>query len=342
MRSSHLNIQKLPSPYREILRREVEKLKKNDDVLAIGLAGSVARSDVWRGSDLDIEVIVKGDKPKRLVCTEQEISVDYAYFGEPQINDLPHDTRPLYDPTRILTKMLRARTKKQLWERMIQQNTESAEKFLHKAESALSDDLLSALCHIHYAGAYLGPSLILSAGMAPSVRRTISKLEAAMKKISRPDLFDKYMQLYGMPATLRKADFLSLQLEQGYAEVWSYMNEKAVGPAYMVQQPSSGPWFRNRIKPILEHEKRDLVWIVFIEYPFILNFILKTVGMSDLPAKVFEASKSLSGPPALWVDRHRRILNFIPEADVPDLLSAAEQLNAEVKRLAGKGYLNEM
>ncbi len=339
MRVKPLGISGLPSPYREILQREVGKLEQNDDVLAVGLAGSVARNDLWHGSDLDIEVIVKGDKSKRLVCTEQEISVDYAYFGEPQINDVPHDTRPIYDPTRILTRALRARTKKQLWKRMIQQNTESTEKFLHKAESALSDDLLSALCHIHYAGAYLGPSLILSAGMAPSVRRTISKLEAAMKKISRPDLFDRYVHLYGMPATLRKADFLSLQLEEGYAEVWSYMNEKAVGPAYMVQQPSSGPWFRNRIKPIYEHDKRDLAWIVLIEYPFILRFIFKTIGIDDFPEHVFEPFKSLSGPPACWGNRYHRILNLIPGKSIADLLSTTKELHNEVKRLTSKKYL---
>ena len=334
-----LEIQKLPSPYSEILRREVEKLKKNDDVLAIGLAGSVARSDLWHGSDLDIEVIVKGDKPKRLVCTEQEISVDYGYFGESQINDLPHDTRPIYDPTQILTRTLKGRTKKQLWARMIHQNTESTEKFLHKAKSALPDDLLSALCHIHNAGAYLGSNLILSTGMAPSVRRTTSKLEAAMEEISRPDLFEKYVSLYGMPATLRKADFLSLQLEQGYAEVWSYMNEKSVGPAYMVQQPSSEPWFRNRIHPIYEHDKRDLVWLVLIEYPFILRFIFNTIGIDEFPEQVFEPFRRLSGPPACWVNRYRRILGLIPENDVSSFLSTAEELNIEAKKVCKRKYL---
>jgi len=64
MRTNPLDVRKLPSPYRVILQREVEKLKKQDDVLAIGLAGSVARGDFWQGADLDIEVIVKGDQPK--------------------------------------------------------------------------------------------------------------------------------------------------------------------------------------------------------------------------------------------------------------------------------------
>jgi hypothetical protein len=339
MRVNPLNIQRLPSPYREILQREVEKLKKNEDVLAVGLAGSVARNDLWQASDLDIEVIVKGDKPKRLLCTEQEISVDYAYFGESRTEDLPHDTRPVYDPTQVLTKILRKRTKKQLWQKMIQKNTDSIESSLQKARTMLRSDPYSALCHIQNGGAELGSNLVLAAGTAPSARRMISKLEAALSEIRRSDLFDKYVSLYGMPETLEKADFLCEQLEQGYREVWSYMNEKAVGPKYMVQQPSSGPWFKNRIQPIYEHDKRDLVWIVLIEYPFILDFIFKTIGIDEIPEHVFEPFKSLGGPPTRWVNRHRRILGLIPEKSVVRLLSTAEELNDEVKRLASKKYL---
>ena len=208
MRVIPLNIQSLPSPYREILQREVEKLRKRDDVLAIGLAGSVSRADFWHGADLDIEVILKGDKPKKVICTEQEISVDFGCFGEHQIEDLPHDTRPIYDPTQVLTKTLRKRTKKQLWQKMIQKNTDSIENSLLKAGSTLQSDPYSALCHIHDGSAELGSNLILATGTAPSVRRTISKLEVAMGKIGRSDLFDKYVDLYGMPETLEKANVL--------------------------------------------------------------------------------------------------------------------------------------
>jgi predicted nucleotidyltransferase len=329
-----VSVQNLPSPYREILEHEVEKLKKRDDVLAIGLAGSVSRGDFWHGADLDIEVILKGDKPKNLANTEQEISVDFGYFGETQIVDLPHDTRPLYDPTHVLTKTLRKRTKRQLWQRMIQKNTNPIEMHLQKARSTLRSDPYSALCHIQNGCAALGSDLILATGTAPSVRRTISKLEAAMSKIRRIDLFDEYVGLYGMPETLEKTDFLCEQLKQGYREIWSYMNKKAVGPSYMIQQSSSEPWFRNRIQPILEHDKRDLVWIVLIEYPFILRFIFKTMGIDDFPERVFRPFMNLSGPPTYWVNRYRDILNLVPKGTVPDLLSTAEKLNAEVKKRA--------
>jgi hypothetical protein len=340
LRVHSLNVRNIPCPYREVLEREVEKLKKRDDVLAIGLAGSVSRGDFWHGADLDIEVVLKGEKPKKVVNTEQEISVDFGYFGESQIEDLPYDTRPVYDPMHVLTTALRKRTKKQLWQSMIQKNTDSIETCLRKARSALQSDPYSALCHVQHGGAGLGSNLILAAGAAPSVRRTISKLEAAMSKIKRPDLFNEYVSLYGMPETLEKTDFLYEQLKQGYREVWSYMNKNAAGPSYMVQQPSSEPWFRNRIQPILEHDKRDLVWIVLIEYPFILRFILNTIGIDDLPDRVFKPFTNLRGPPTHWVKRHRRILNLVPKSSVPNLLSTAEKLNAEVKRLAGNKHLS--
>ncbi len=336
MRLTSLNVRSLPSPYREILEREVAKLKKRDDVLAIGLAGSVSRGDLWNGADVDIEVILKGDRSKKVICTEQEISVDFGYFGESQIEDLPHDTRPIYDPTRVLARTLGKRTKRQLWRRMIQKNIESIDSGLQKARSVVRSDPYSALCHIQNGCAGLGSNLILATGTAPSIRRTISKLESALKKAGRLSLFNEYVSLYGMPETLEKTDFLCEQLKQGYREVWSYMNEKAVGPPYMIQQPGSEPWFRNRIQPIFKHDKRDAVWIVLIEYPFILRFIFKAIGGDDLPEHVFKSLTKLSGPPAHWINRYRHILNIIPKAGVPDLLSTAEQLNAEARRPASK------
>jgi hypothetical protein len=275
-----------------------------------------------------------------LACTEQEISVDFGYFGEFQIDDLPHDTRPIYDPTHILRNALRKRTKRQLWQRMIRKNINSVEEYLQRAGSALQSDPYSALCHIQNGGAALGSNLILAPGTAPSVRRAVSKLDAAMMKIGGTDLFHDYVSLYGMPETLEKTDFLCEQLKRGYREVWSYMNAKSVGPAYMVQQSSPEPWFRNRIQPVLEHDKRDLLWIVLVEYPFILRFILNTMGIDDIPELVFKPFTNLSGPAACWANRYRRILNLIPESSVPNLLSTAERLNAEVKRLAGKKYLS--
>lgn len=336
MRSKRLDIRKLPSPYREILEREVKKLKQRKDVVAIGLAGSVARGDIWLGSDLDIEVIVKGNQPKKVVCTEQEISVDYGHFGESQVEDVPHDTVPIYDPTGILTKTIRERSLKQLWNKMIQQNMEHVEENLAKIKTVSASQPYSTLCLIHRAGVGLGSGLILAVDMAPSVRRTISKLEKAMVKIGRQDIFKKYLSLYGMPQTVSMAHLFYKQLREGYKEIWQYFKDKSAGPIYMLQQPSSEPFFQNRIAPLYSYDKRDLVWIVYNEYHFVLQYIFRTIGREDFPAKVFKELEALSGPIALWTNRYHNLLELVPNTEVPHLLKTAKELQNELKAIADK------
>ncbi len=112
--SRPFDISEVSPARRDILVREVEKLKAGGDVIAIGIAGSTAYGDTWFGSDLDIEVVIRGDKPKQILTTEQEISVDFGIFGENNLNEIPYDTRPFYDPTGILTKELSSRNREEL------------------------------------------------------------------------------------------------------------------------------------------------------------------------------------------------------------------------------------
>jgi hypothetical protein len=49
---------------------------------------------------------------------------------------------------------------------------------------------------------------------------------------------------------------------------------------------------------------------------------------------------NLSNPPTSWANCYRHILNLVPKVKVPDLLSTAEQLNVEVKRLAERNYFS--
>lgn len=338
MKFERLNIRKLPSPYREVLEREVEKLKLRKDVVAIGLAGSVARRDIWLGSDLDIEVIVKGNQPKKVVCTEQEISVDYGYFGESQVKDVPHDTVPIYDPTGILAKTIRERSSKQLWNKMIQQNMDKVEENLAKAKTVSASQPYSTLCLTHRAGTGLGSGFLLTTDMAPSIRRTTSKLEKAMAKIGRQDIFKKYLSLYGMPQTVSMAELFYKQLKEGYNEIWQYFKDKSAGPIYMLQQPSSEPFFKNRIAPLYSYDKIDLVWIVYNEYHFVLQYIFRTKGTEDFPAEVFKELEALSGSAALWATRYRNLLELIPNTEVPHLLKTAQELHSELKVLAGKRW----
>lgn len=327
---------KLPSPYREILEHEVRKLKQRKDVVAIGLAGSVARGDIWLGSDLDIEVIVEGNQPKKVVCTEQEISVDYGYFGESQVKDVPHDTVPIYDPTGILTKTIRERSLKQLWNKLIQRNIEHVEENLAKAKTVSVSQPYSALCLIHRAGTGLGSGFILATDMAPSIRRTTSKLEEAMAKIGGPDIFNRYLSLYGMPQTVSMAELFHKQLEEGYKEIWRYFKDKSAGPIYMLQQPNSELFFKNRITPLYDYDKRDLVWIVYNEYHFVLQYIFRTIGKKEFPAEVLKELEGLSGPVALWTNRYQNLLELVPNTEVPHLLNTAQELYKELKALTDK------
>ena len=81
------------------------------------------------------------------------------------------------------------------------------------------------------------------------------------------------------------------------------------------------------------------MWIVLIEYPFILRFIFNTIGIDDFLEHVFRPFINLSGPTTHWVNRYRRMLSLVPKSSVLDLLSTAQKLDAEVKRLASK-YLS--
>jgi hypothetical protein len=175
--------------------------------------------------------------------------------------------------------------------------------------------------------------------MAPSTRRTISKLEKAMKKIGRSDLFDKYVSIYSMPATIEMAELLSKQVEEGYKEIWGYFKKKCMGPIYMLQQSDSENFFKNRKEPLYKYDKRDLVWIVFTEYQFVLKYIFQTIGMDDFPTDVFKELRSLSGAPALWINRYHRILELIPKTNVPNLLATTEELLDGLKTIASKKYL---
>jgi len=58
------------------------------------------QDDIWPGSDLN-RSCVRGDRPKEIFfsTTEQEVSVDYGYFGEKQLSEIPYDTRPVHDPS---------------------------------------------------------------------------------------------------------------------------------------------------------------------------------------------------------------------------------------------------
>jgi predicted nucleotidyltransferase len=324
---------KLPSPWRGVLERELGKLKARSDVLALGLCGSVAQNDIWPGSDLDIEVVVKGDKPKEIFTTEQEVSVDYGYFGENQLSEIPYDTRPVHDPSGILTRELESRVRNEVVKKSLDGVLDRSQKVLGWAEIALAEDPYSALAWVTSASQWLAEIFTLSAGLNWTHRRVVSRLERATTKLHRDDILQDYGKLMGFPRTLERAGELLSELQLGYREIWTYFKGKN-GPVYMVQQPDSEAWFKNRIVPLYEYDRRDLVNLVYSEFRFILAFIFSVTGYERTPDVVFRDTARFEGPPAEWTDRYRRILRHFSVDEVPGLLVSAKDLLEEGRALA--------
>ena len=332
----NLDINAIPSPYREILQRELEALKSSERALAVGLIGSVARRDTWIGSDLDIEVIIKGDQPTRVVLTEQEISVDYVYISEARTRDLYPDTVPIYDPKGIMRKALERLDEKRILDEVkerVQCYIELSATNLEKANSVLEVEPYSALCFTHLGGMYLGLCTVLAVTRLSPGRRPVSKLEKVMDEIKRPDLFKVYLSLYGMPYTLKKAELLLREVEEGLREIWGYFRDKKTGPPYIIQQPESESYLENRIRPIYEHDKRDLVRIVYTIFPYILLEFFKDIGEEDLPTRVFYEARKFTGPAASWSKRYQKALEFIPKTHISSLVDSAHKLHQEIEAL---------
>ena len=102
----------------------------------------------------------------------------------------------------------------------------------------------------------------------------------------------------------------------------------------MRQQPDSEAWFRNRIKPLYEYDPRNLVWLVYVEFPFVLSFILRLAGHEKMPANVFQETEKINGQPELWIARYRRILGSFRPEEVPGLLQTSKDLIDDVKKLS--------
>jgi predicted nucleotidyltransferase len=343
---SALNIELLPTPYREVLARNVRRLTSRKDVIAVGVAGSVARNDTWHASDLDIEIILKGESSGHVVCTEQTsplvkgrgVSVDLAYFSEKDVirrpyKTLPYDTRQIYDPTGLMTKLLSKRDPSKLRKHLIVSSVRLVSRTVKKANRALRKSPYSALGYVHNLYWSLAGGLTICAGENPTTRRAASQLEYAMRKIGRPEIFTSFGSLYGLPGTLSSAEHLLEQLRLGYREIWPYFHRRRIGPRYMLQQPNSRAWFQNRIEPLLAYDKRDLVCLVFAEFFFILAYLYGTRG-KEIPLDLVGKSKNFKGKPAVWMNRYEKMFQLFAETDVGKIVQNAEELVAELRRMS--------
>lgn len=148
-------------------------------------------------------------------------------------------------------------------------------------------------------------------------RRVVSRLEKATAKLHRNDLLQRYGGLLGFPQTLEKAGELLSELQLGYREIWKHFKGRPDGPVYMVQQPDSETWFKNRIVPLYNYDRPDLVNLVYSEFRFILAFIFNMAGYERTPDVVFRDAAGFYGPPSRWVERYKNILHLFSTDEIP-------------------------
>ncbi len=305
-------------------------------MVAVGVCGSLAYGDIWPGSDLDIEVVVKGEKQKEIITTEQEVSVDYGYFGENQLNEIPYDTRPIHDPSGILTTELASRDRDVVIQEELDAQIDRAQNCLVCADNALSKNPYSALAWTTSVSMSLAEIFTLSAGVNRTHRRVVSRLEKATTKLQRNDILQSYIRILGFPVTLDRASELLNELQSGYREIWNYFKGKPDGPVYMVQQVDCEAWFKNRIVPLYNYDRRDLVGLVCAEFRFILAFVFKLAGYERTPDAVFRETAKLQGPPAQWAERYKNILGYFSTEKVPGIVSSCKDLVREGRALANE------
>ena len=85
---------------------------------------------------------------------------------------------------------------------------------------------------------------------------------------------------------------------------------------------------------MFENDRRDMVWLVFTEFPFVLYFLFRLAGYDRTPVNVFSEAASFEGPPALWIERYRRCLSTFRSEDISALIDTGTSLLMEVRELS--------
>ncbi len=302
--------------------------------MAIGLCGSIAYGDVWPGADLDIEVVVQGDREKEVKTTEQgRISVDYGYFGTNNLKQIPYETSPIYDPEGTLTRELSSRVEAEVIGEGLRSSLTRAQDYLSRAERVMENNSLSAIGWVTCSSWPLAETFTLLGRQMRTHRRLVSRLEKATMKLQRPDIFQNYSTLLGLPQTVGESKVLLESLRVGYREVWSYFKDKPDGPMYMVQQPDSESWFKNRILPLYEYDKRDLVSLVYSEFIFIFSFIFRSMGIPRVPDFFVEESQRFEGGPLKWSERYQTVLSCFPAGKIAGALRHGKGLCTDAQKM---------
>ncbi len=333
-------LSELSSPWREVVGDELEKLKKREDVVAVGLAGSLSYGNVWFGSDVDLELVLRGEHRFTVLNTERaSLSVDFGIFGENNVLEIPYDTRPLYDPEGFLGKVLAGRDLTRILQVQIGQNLEYAASVLGRGNQALNEDPVSARAFAHLLSTPIGEAYSLLAGEHRTIKRHVSRLDRATAKLSEKGFFEEYSKLIGLPSITEEIDDLYKELELGYREIWPYFKGKDEGPRYMIQQPDSDAWFRNRILPLRKYDTRDAAWLVPQEFIFVMGFLFRNLTKHErLPPNFTHLAQGFTGAPGKWVARHLNVLGYLDTTHSKDLLRTGQDLLTRVRKMYAEEF----
>ena len=162
-----------------------------------------------------------------------------------------------------------------------------------------------------------------------------------MGRHNREDFLNRCGQLYGFPKTLQHSHELLSLLEEGYREIWGFFKYKPLhsGPVYMIQQPDSELWFRNRIEPLYHEDPRDLVWLVYLEFAFVTRFLFKNLTDHErLPPDMFRESEAFPETPRQWVSRHIKCLELFDTGSAEGMLTVAEDLMTDASEFVDRGF----
>jgi len=325
-------VERIPERFRRVLLREIEPLVADEHVLAIGLAGSLARGDVWDGSDIDLDVIVQGEQPCIALLKFKEVEIDFVYFNESQCEWLPYDVVPIYDPHHVIEEVLESRNQKSLRLKMINNSMEQSRRDLVKAKTFLDGNrTYSCLSYVHLAAEEIASAFTLLMGEAPTTRRTISRLELAISKKEDRSFLEEYLTLYNMGDNLGRTNFFYNELKTAYEKIWNHLIEKGIGTVRISHESTFQSFFRNRIEPIYHHDKRDFIWFTFHEFPFILQYSFKLEDPLDGHAfHEVNLEKTLAFH---WINSYRAILETIPFEKAPTIYQNAEHLLEELRNI---------
>lgn len=269
-----------------LLKREADKYRAMDNVIGIGVLGSMARKDVWECSDLDLVVLFeKAENDFFFEFDDQDgIPIDVMCITKNYLKDQPYVSslygcRVMYDPTNVLSTQVSKTNNIHFSDKEIskrnQCHIDEAKKFLEKACCSLGEsDFPSAVEHSRQAVLHSGMVAVEKSRSIMSHHRRIDKYRSSFQALGCQDMFERFLKTLRLNKvdgkTSRVYDKLIQHLfDNGYP--WIHRNlEEKTAPQWMdwTKKISLHSVLNWRILPIYKigHRHADFVDKVIDEY----------------------------------------------------------------------------